>query len=477
MISSTKGPMVATLKLAGLDKVLAGEPTAWVNPGITTFEQARPMLLDRWGLGAVRIDDAERRLERFAPLVAALFPTTRARLGIIESDLVFAPKMQAWLEGVHGRLPGSLLLKCDSHLDVAGSVKARGGVYEVLTVAEGIALEHGLLTADDLRLHEVPLERRIEDTCDPYTRLASDAARSVFSGYRLQVGSTGNLGLSVGIMGSALGFSTTVHMSRDAKQWKKDLLRARGAKVVEYEGDYASAVERGRELSKADETSHFVDDENSRALFLGYAVAGRRFKRQLCATAEQDGLGIRVDADHPLFVYIPCGVGGAPGGITFGLKHEFGDDVHVFFVEPTQSPCMLVGMATDMHGEVSVQNVGLSGRTEADGLAVARPSSFVGRVMKPLLSGEFTVDDDVLFDYMSALYREEGRFVEPSGCAAFAGPARLLTEPTVRGYLEHAGLLTDNGPTEALLSSTHVVWATGGSLMPREERARLLRRE
>ena len=329
------------------------------------------------------------------------------------------------------------MLKQDSHLAVSGSVKARGGIYEVLKHTEDLALENGLLRGD-------------------YTVLDSEAARAFFGKYAIHVGSTGNLGLSIGIIGAALGYRTTVHMSADAKAWKKNLLRSKGVTVVEYESDYSLAVQEGRKLAAEDPFSYFVDDENSTALFLGYAVAARRLKKQL---VEQ---GIAVDAAHPLFVYLPCGVGGAPGGLAFGLKHEFGDHVFCFFVEPTQAPCMLLGMATGLHNEICVQDVGLTGRTTADGLAVGRPSKFVGKTVEKFVSGIFTVSDENLHAYLRGLLKTEGVFIEPSACAAFQGAVKLR---------ETGRFLAENGLTEERLrAACHIAWATGGSMVPEDER-------
>ncbi len=420
-----------------VDKLARAEECLWLNPHLTAAENA----FEGVPLTMADIDDAEARLLRFAPFIEACFPETRPDGGLIESPLTEIERMRTLLNSRYGgKIGGRLLLKRDSDLPIAGSVKARGGIYEILKHSEELALSAGLLTMQD-----------------DYAKLAEPSFREFFSKYTIQAGSTGNLGLSIGIISAAIGYRVIVHMSADARQWKKDLLRSKGVEVIEYASDYSEAVRQGRALSDADPMSYFVDDENSAALFLGYAVAAKRLQAQLVA------MKVPVDAAHPLFVYIPCGVGGAPGGIAFGLKQLFGDAVHIFFVEPVQAPCMLLGMATGLNSGICVQDIGLTGLTHADGLAVSRPSNFVGKAMKHILSGEATLADPKLYDYMRDLLESEQIFIEPSACAAFEGPLKLCG-PEGEPYRKARDLAELSG------SATHVAWATGGRLVPEDIR-------
>ncbi len=393
----------------------AAEPLLWHNPHAAPFAQAQADI----DLTAADLAAAEARLQRFAPYLAEVFPDTAAQNGIIESPLYAAPKLQQALG-----LRQPLWLKADSELPVSGSIKARGGIYEVLQHAETLALQHGLL----------------RDTGDDYRRLKQPDARACFARYSLAVGSTGNLGLSIGIMAATLGFQTAVHMSADAREWKKAKLRAHGVQVFEYEGDYGAAVAAGRRLAEADPHCYFVDDENSRQLFLGYAVAAGRLKKQL------DAAGIAVSNEQPLIVYLPCGVGGGPGGVAFGLKLAFGDAVHCVFAEPTHAPCMLLGVYSGLHDRISVADIGLDNRTAADGLAVGRASGFVGRTMQRAISAFYTVDDGELFRLTRLAWQQEGRKIEPSAAAALAGVQ----------YFDH------------LPNATHLAWLTGGSMVPED---------
>jgi len=412
-----------------LKRISHAKEVCWVNEKKCSFLQAKGAL----PLSGEDIGDASARLTRFAPLIELLFPETKGEHGLIESPLV---KIGSAKEALSHQLPvpeGDLYLKCDSHLPIAGSVKARGGIYEVLKHTEDIAVKAGILLPGD-----------------DYSKLAE--YKDFMSRYTIQAGSTGNLGMSIGIMSAALGYRAVVHMSEDAKEWKKELLRSKGVIVKEYREDYGKAVSEGRKLSDQCGNSYFVDDEHSKDLFLGYAVAGERLKKQL------DAENRKVDEKHPLFVYIPCGVGGAPGGITFGLKHIWGDFVHCFFVEPVQAPCMCIGLASGLENRVCVQDYGLTGRTQADGLAVSRASELVCKMMKHLVSGIFTVEDKKLYDNMRLLERTEHIIMEPSSCAVLEGYASLLVHEDTKNYY--------NTVMEKAESPLHILWATGGSLMP-----------
>lgn len=423
-----------------LSELLALRETAWFNPAIAPVATA----LADVGLTAEDVAATSARLQRFAPYLAKVFPETAAAGGIIESPLARLPTLgRQLLDEIGVAAGGALWLKADNQLPISGSIKARGGIHEVLKHAEDLALQAGLIRPGD-----------------DYAALASDAARAFFGRYRIAVGSTGNLGLSIGIVSARLGFQATVHMSADARQWKKDRLRASGVTVVEYASDYSVAVAQGREQAASDPNCYFVDDENSPQLFLGYAVAAERLARQF------EQAGIQVDAEHPLFVYLPCGVGGGPGGVAFGLKLAFGDAVHCLFAEPTHSPCMLLGVYSGLHDAVSVQDFGIDNVTAADGLAVGRPSGFVGRAMQRLIDGYYTVTDETLSRLLASAWELEQVRLEPSALAGMPGLQRVLRAPD---YLQRIGV-----DPARLARATHLVWGTGGSMVPDAEFAAYL---
>lgn len=400
-----------------LEEVTGLKPVLWKNPRLDKAKDVLPNLDIKYE----DIIDARDRLIRFAPLIKKLFPETED--GIIESPLVEIPYMKEELEKNYNSINGKVFLKCDSHLKVAGSIKARGGIYEVLKHAEEIAINCGMLSITD-----------------DYSKLINKEFKELFSGYSIGVGSTGNLGLSIGIMSAALGFKVNVHMSRDAKEWKKELLRSKGARVIEYDDDYSKAVEEGRRQCEGDKKAYFIDDENSAALFLGYSVAALRLKEQL------DKMGITVDKNNPMYVYLPCGVGGAPGGIAFGLKHVFLDNVHCYFVEPTHAPCMLLGLLTQKFSDIHVKNYGIDNITEADGLAVGSPSKLVANIANKLIDGIYTIEDKSLFKLLALLKDSQDIKIEPSAASSLLGPTLI------------------DAPNNAI----HICWATGGSFLPDE---------
>ncbi len=383
------------------------------------------------------IREAEQRLTRFRPVLAALFPGAGWD-GRIRSQLLDYPR--------EASLP-PLLVKADHDLPMTGSVKARGGVYELLCRVESLAVANTIVKRGE-----------------PLTPLISPAARSLFAKHRIVVASTGNLGFSIGLVARAFGLEAEVHMSHDAKTWKKDRLRRTGANVIEHPCDYTETVARARASASAT-GSYFIDDESSRLLFVGYTTAAAELAEQL------DERGIKISANTPLVVYLPCGVGGAPGGITAGLKTIFGSNVRCVFVEPVASACVLAALAVGEGSPVSVYDIGLDNDTIADGLAVPMASKLVMSSVGASIDAAVAVPDATMLEWVRRAWREAKLRLEPSAAAAFAAVPLFIEAD------RHAGVPTGSTATpRATLPSTaiHVVWTTGGSQLPDDQFAALL---
>ncbi|HRP90280.1 MAG TPA: D-serine ammonia-lyase [Edaphocola sp.] len=414
--------------------IVEGKEVFWLNPHLHSFQEDLNLPLQKNDM-----EQARKFMEQYADFMQAVFPDLKATHGHLLSPLKNISNFQKLRNQIsETENTGNFFLKCDSDLPVAGSIKARGGFYEVLQFAHQLAVKEGILQKDevlDINKHNY---------------------KDLFSKYTIGVGSTGNLGMSIGIISAKLGFHVNVYMSHDAKEWKKALLRANGTHVLESDGDFGIAIAKGRKETLDNPMGYFVDDENSRQLYLGYSLAAYEIKKQL------DNLNIKIDKEHPLFVYGPCGVGGSPGGVMWGLKNIYGDAFHSFLVEPTHSPSVLTGIVTGEGAKICVQDIGLDNITEADGLAVGRPSAFATGISQKLVSGIYTIEDEKLDNLLRELYQTKQIFIEPSATVGLVGPERVLQTE----YLQSKNILPEN--------ITHIAWATGGSLMPQELKDNLI---
>lgn len=127
---------------------------------------------------------------------------------------------------------------------------------------------------------------------------------------------------------------------------------------------------------------------------------------------------------------------------------------------------MLLGLGTGRMENICCADVGLSGKTAADGLAVGRPSGLVARATRELVSCEATVRDRALFRYQKKLWETENIFIEPSACAGFHSYVQLARACA-------AGLAPET-LHPALRNAAHIVWRPGGSLVPEQERQTML---
>ena len=129
-----------------IEKMQKTEEIIWFNPNLIKTKDA----LKNVSVTSEMVQDASDRLDRFASYLQIAFPETAKTNGIIESPLVAIPTMASAIKDLFQTdFDGEFLLKCDNDLPISGSIKARGGIYEVLKIAETLAIREGLLKETD----------------------------------------------------------------------------------------------------------------------------------------------------------------------------------------------------------------------------------------------------------------------------------------------------------------------------------------
>ncbi len=427
--------MDAALKSALLDK----RPLMWVNPGLCPLDEAGGELQE---MGAKVAKTCENWI-RMAPLLAACFPGLQPQRGRLRSQLLPVPGLRRLMPQDTGRY----YVKSDNDLQVSGSTHIRGAVYEVTLLAMVLGRKLGLMT----------------DEAGPMA-LTTAEARQAFSAYKVVTASSGNLGLAVGRAAQGLGFRVEVHMPRSARSWIERELRTSGIKVVLHEDGFRKTNEAAMRAAEGDPGSYFVDEKHSRLLFFGASAAAAELQAQLVRQ------NIQISKDRPLFLYLPCGSGSAPGGVAMGARQMFGPNVHCFFAEPVCTPKALAALSTPRSKPVNVRDMGLRSRTAAAGLSVPELSPLVAGAMESQLSGVFTVEDDIMFRWLAQAQDRAGLQLDPGAAASLAGPEMLMQTDAGRAYLERHGL------QDKMRDAVHVMWATGGGCMPDADYERCLTR-
>lgn len=413
--------------------------------------------IERQSITRADIQEARELLDRAKPLFKKLWPddkTLNDWEGLIESPLTPAQALRKEMGGT-----GTWLLKRDDALPVAGSIKGRGAFFAVLEHAEKLAIDKGLITKGE-----------------NLSSLCSAEARAIFSEYKVAVGSTGNLGMGIALLAAALGFDAKVYLSEEAADWKKKRLIDNDCTIFEHDGNFKEALQKGRDdcaaANKAKPASaYFVDDEDSKALSVGPTVAGLRMKEQL----EQQG--IKIDANHPLFVYIPTGVGGGPSGVLRGLVDAFQDEglhqhIHGILVQPKQCASVLARMSIPEkynNQPVDVYHLGLNNKSpRGDGMAVPQASELAFENLQVNAAGAMTVSDEDMLKNTARLHKTEGITIETTAAASINGP-KWCASAAGREYIKK------NRMEEAMPNAVHVMWFTGGGKVPSDTKAAILR--
>ncbi|MFD1672697.1 D-serine ammonia-lyase [Agrilactobacillus yilanensis] len=415
-----------------IEQLANEQPTFWEN---TNFGKAAEQTV----LSKIDIFDAAARLQRFQPYIKAAFSETYNRQGRLESPLIQIKTTQQNLENLWQHpVAGQLFVKADHQLPISGTIQDRGGLYAVLKIAEDIAMQYSNLAYED-----------------DYAMLASNDFIQLFNHFEIVTASNGNLGLSVGIIAHKLGFKVTVYLPKHTSDWKKQKLTETGIQVIEAEGDFPNALATAQTYAKNQDNTLFIDSLNDKEMLAGHSTAALHFQMQLKTQ------NITVDQTHPLFIYLPADSGVAAAGISYSLQSIFGSNVYPILIESTHAPALTLALSTATDDQPSVSDIGLDNQTIADDLTLPIASPFVNTVAQNLIFATTTLTDEDFLKYVGLLALNENILTEPAAAGGFGGLAQVLTHYNTQFNLADA---------------THIIWTTGGRLVPKIQMAEYIKK-
>jgi len=214
--------------------------------------------------------------------------------------------------------------------------------------------------------------------------------------------SSGNHAQGVAEAARLCGLPATIVMPADAPAMKLARTRRSGAEVVTYDRVTQDREAIAAELAQ-ERGAIFIPPYDSPHIIAGQGTAGLELMQQ---AQERDAL--------PDVLLAPCGGGGLISGVALAVMH-LNKHAEIYAVEPEGFDDLARSLASGKR-ERNTANAG----SLCDALLAPTPGELTFEILKPIVSGVFTVSDRQVCDAIRFAFEELKLVLEPGGAAALA---------------------------------------------------------
>lgn len=235
----------------------------------------------------------------------------------------------------------------------------------------------------------------------------------------------GNHGQSIAFAARQAGIEATIVVPLNNAKEKNNAMRALGAHLVEYGGDFQESLEYALELSSK-HGMQFVPSFHP-ALVRGVASAALEFFR---------------GASHMDAVYVPIGLGSGIAG-TLAARDALGVSTEVIAVVAENAPAYALSLERN---EITPA----AATTIADGMACRVPNAQAFEILQAYRPRVVRVSDEQITDAMRIYFTDTHNVAEGAGAAALAA---ALADPQRERYASVGVMLTGGNVDAAAFES------------------------